>query len=194
MEKFSKYQKREDNKPLSNELFKGKTLSIVNYDGWEMTHESDMVIILPYMKDKKSLLLRSEYVPTYRYRHNKDNNKDHQQFLTCVCGTMENGETPEQTIRRELYEEAGIILSSVKSLDIEDGVHLSKGNLAKYYCCIIEIGNGEYKQTIAPGDGSKAETLSRTIEIPVKDIDELIPTDIATKYLLTNFKLKYKDE
>jgi 8-oxo-dGTP pyrophosphatase MutT (NUDIX family) len=37
-----------------------------------------------------------------------------------ISGGNEEGETPDKAIRRELYEEAGIVLSSLKELDIEE--------------------------------------------------------------------------
>ena len=192
--KFTKYQKQESLLPKSKELYKGNVISIRSYDGWEMADESDMVLVLPYLKDRNTILLRNEYIPTYRYRTLKDENKDIQNYLTVICGTMEEGESPEQTIRRELYEEAGIVLSSVKNIEIDHTVHLNKGNCAKFHCCLIEISDAEYKQTLAPGDGSKAEKLSKTIEISVDNIDELIPYDIATSNMLLLFKSKYNEE
>jgi 8-oxo-dGTP pyrophosphatase MutT (NUDIX family) len=193
MEKFSKHQKKQEDLPQSTQLYKGNTISVIGFDEWEMADESDMVIILPYMKDRETILLRSEYIPTYRNRSLRDNLGDKKDFLTVICGTMEEGEKPEQTIRRELYEEAGVVLSSVKKLEIEDSVFLNKGNMAKFHICLVEIGDGEYKQTIAPGDGSKAETLSKTIEIKAKDVKELVPADLATKHLLLLFRLNYPE-
>jgi 8-oxo-dGTP pyrophosphatase MutT (NUDIX family) len=193
MKKFSKHQKIENDLPKSQQLYKGNKISIVNFDEWEMADESDMIIVLPYMKDRDTVLLRSEYIPTYRHRNLRDKAGDRRDYLTVICGTMEPGEKPEQTIRRELYEEAGVVLSSVKNIEIEDSVFLNKGNMAKFHCCLIEIGEGEYKQTIAPGDGSKAETLSKTIEIPAKDINQLVPSDLATKHLLLLFKYNYPE-
>ena len=185
MEKFTKYQNNQNNNLQSNDLYKGKSITLVGFDGWEMADERDLVLVLPYMIDRNSILLRSEYIPTYRLRTLRDKNADREFYITSICGTIESGETPEKTIRRELYEEAGIVLSSVKNIEIEDGVHLSKGNLSKLYFSVIEIRDGEYKQTIAKGDGSKEENISKTIEIPVKDLEQLVVSDLQTKYLLS---------
>lgn len=188
MEKFTKYQKnKEEIKP---ELKYDGYIKILKYKNHEIVDESNMVIILPYLKEKESILLRIEPIPTYElsFPEVKTN-----KFITVISGTMEKGETPEKTIKRELYEEAGIVLSSVKNLNIEEPVSVSKGNKAKYYCCFLELSEGEYKQTIAPGDGTESEENSKTISVPIKDIDNLNTYDLITKYMLTKIKLENYD-
>lgn len=188
MEKFTKFQKKGYNLPKAEYLYKGNIMNIIKFDNWEMIEESDMVLILPYIIEKEVILLRKEYIPTYKYRELK-NNKNIDYFLTPICGTLEKGENPEKTVKRELYEEAGIILSDVKDINIENSFHLSKGNTAKFFPAFLNIREGEYKEVIAPGDGSKEEKISKTIQIPLKDIDNIIYKDIATAYLLNTFKL-----
>jgi 8-oxo-dGTP pyrophosphatase MutT (NUDIX family) len=185
MEKFTKHQK--NNQELKPELKYDGYLKILSYKDGEMVDQPDMVIILPYLKDSDSILIRVEPIPSHELAFPEANTD---KFITIISGTMEEGETPEQTVRRELYEEAGIVLSSVKNLNIETPVALSKGNKAKYYCCYIELGKSEYKQTVAPGDGTNSENNSRTISIPVKDIEQLNTYDLITRYMLTKFKLE----
>lgn len=183
MEKFTKYQKRDNS--IQPEVKYDGYINIISYKDYEIAKESDCVIILPYMISNDSILLRREPVPTYELSFPEAKTD---KFLTVISGTMEEGESPEQTIRRELYEEAGIILSSVKSIEVSDPVCMSKGNMAKYHCCFIDISDGEYKQTYAPGDGTESEKNSQTIKIKIDDIDQLKTYDLITEYMLTKFK------
>jgi 8-oxo-dGTP pyrophosphatase MutT (NUDIX family) len=188
MEKFTKYQK--NNIEIKPELKYDGYIKILKFKDYEIADETDMVIILPYLIEKEFILLRIEPIPTYELSFPEAKTD---KFITVISGTMEKGETPEKTIKRELYEEAGIVLSSVKNLNIEEPVAVSKGNKAKYYCCFLELNEGEYKQTIAPGDGSISEKNSKTISVPIKDIDNLNTYDLITRYMLTKFKLEKND-
>ena len=51
-----------------------------------------MVIILPYLVDEASIILRSEYVPTYKYFYkDMEQFKNVSNFLTVLSGTVEPG-------------------------------------------------------------------------------------------------------
>lgn len=186
MEKFTRYQKKKKELPPSKVAFQGKVKNIIKFDDWEITTEKDRIIVLPYLKDRETILLRHEYIPTFRYRTMMDYKEDKSDgyFLTLISGNIEEGETAEKTLKREIYEESGIVLSSVKQIELEEPLFNDKGNTSKINICLLPLNEGEYRQTIAPGDGSKSEYLSKIVEIPLKDIEHLQCHDLTTKHLL----------
>jgi len=98
-----------------------------------------MVVILPYLRDDGFILLRHEYVPTYQYFYRDSNDyKNITNFLTVVTGQIEQNESLENCVRRELYEETGIVLSSLYKVEIDKHLFLSKGNVAQYHTCLLE--------------------------------------------------------
>ena len=68
MNKFSKVLKGEIkiNKDESEIKYNGY-LKIIGYKDYEFVKEDDVVVVLPYLVDEASILLRSEYIPTYQY-------------------------------------------------------------------------------------------------------------------------------
>jgi len=194
MDKFSKIQKGKKKEMDSAEkaLYKGDTLSIIGYKDWEFVKEGDMVVVLPYLRDESNIILRHEWVPTYQY-HYKDHNdfKSVTHFLTMLTGTVEAGESLENTVRRELYEEAGIVLSNVYEVELDRHLFLSKGNTSQYHTCILELRYNDFRLTAPKGDGSLGEKLSSSVKIGLGDLDELRTHDLITEYMLTKFKLDY---
>ena len=194
MDKFSNIQKgkKKEMDSVEKSLYKGNVLNIVGYKDWEFVKENDMVVVLPYLRDESNIILRHEWIPTYQY-HYKDNNnfKNVTHFLTVLTGTVEPGEKLENTIRRELYEEAGIVLSNTYQVEIDKHVFLNKGNVTQYHTCILELRYNDFRLTAPKGDGSVGEELSNSIKVSLGDIDELRTHDLITEYMLTKFKLDY---
>lgn len=193
MDKFTKLQKgiKKENKNEPKIKYDGY-LKVIEYKDYEFVDEKDMVIILPYLRDESQIILRHEYVPTYQYHYRNSNDyKSITNFLTVISGSVEVGETLKNAVRRELYEEAGIVLSSMYDIDIEKSLFISKGNCGQYHICLLEMRYNDFKVTRPPGDGSVSESLSRSIKISLGDIDEVRTHDLITDYMLNLFKLKY---
>lgn len=194
MDKFSniKKGKQKDMGSVEKPLYKGNVIDVVGYKDWEFVKEGDMVAVLPYLRDESSIILRHEWIPTYQYHykgHNDYKNVTH--FLTTLTGTIESGESLKNTVRRELYEEAGIVLSNAYDVEIDKHLFLSKGNVAQYHTCFVELRYNDFKLTAPKGDGSEAEKISTSVKISLGDIDELKTHDLITEYMLTKFKLDY---
>ena len=132
VQKFSNIQKNEHKPEEKSEIiFTGNHLKIVDYKNQEFVLEPHMVIMLPYLRDESHILLRHEYIPTYQYFYkNIDDFKGVTHFLTAISGTVEKGESLNNAIRRELYEETGIILSSGYNIDVQKSLFLNKGNVS----------------------------------------------------------------
>jgi 8-oxo-dGTP pyrophosphatase MutT (NUDIX family) len=195
-EKFTNVEKNSgttESKPDNNLKFKGDYLKIINYKDYEIVSEPHMVVILPYLRDEGFILLRHEYVPTYQYFY-KDNLNYNSitNFLTIVSGTVKKDESLENCVRRELYEETGIILSNMYQIEMDKHLFVSKGNVAQYHTCLLELRYNDYKVTNPKSDGSESENLSKTIQISLGDLDEIKTHDLITEYMITKFKLEYK--
>lgn len=193
-EKFTNIEKSNNNLEVKSDIkFQGNYIKVVEYDGYEIVSEPPMVVILPYLRDEGFLLLRHEYIPTYSYFY-KDtlDYKNITNFLTVVSGAVKKDESLENAVRRELYEETGIVLSNMYKVEIDKHLFLSKGNVSQYHTCFLELRYNDYKVTQPKNDGSKAEDLSRTIKISLGDINDIKTHDIITEYMITKFKLEYK--
>lgn len=196
MRKFSKLSK-DDKKENKNEpkLKYDGYLKVIEYKDYEFVEENDMVVILPYLRDESNIILRHEHIPTYQYYYRNSNDyKNITNFLTIMSGTVEKGETLKNAVRRELYEESGIVLSSMFDINIEKSLFINKGNCGKYHICILDIRYNDFKVTRPPGDGSVSEKLSRSIKIGLGDIDSIKTHDLITDYMLTKFKLDYLNQ
>ena len=173
--------------------YKGEYLKVVGYKNYEFVSEPHMVVILPYLRDEGFILLRHEYVPTYQYFY-KDSidYKTITNFLTVVTGTVEKDESLSNCVRRELYEETGIVLSNLYQIEIDKHLFLSKGNVSQYHICLLELRYNDYKLVNPKSDGSMEEDLSKTIKISLGDLNEIKTHDLITEYMITKFKLEYK--
>lgn len=191
MDKFSKVQTQIDD-ITEEELYNSNYLEVIKYKDGEVIKEKDTVAILPYFKFDGSLLMLSEYIQAYQYR-NKDTQslKRVTNYLSVITGGIEEGESIEKAIRRELYEEGGILLNNLFNVEYSGPFFKSKNSSSQIYMCIVELNTNEYKQTQPPGDGSKSEKLSRTIKISLGDIDNLKVNDLVTQNLLLMLKTEY---
>ncbi len=119
MEKFTQIE----NKPVipdDDVLFNGNHIDIIKYKDTEILQCKDKVAIIPYFRDEATFLMRLEYTPAYQYKNRgKSDLRKVTNYLTVITEGIEEGETPEQTIRRGLYEEAGLVLNHLYKFDIE---------------------------------------------------------------------------
>jgi len=191
MDKFSKVQTVEIGSDES-ELYSSNHIEVIQYKDGEVIKEKDTVAILPYFKYEGTLIMLSDYIQAYQYR-NKDvqSLKRVTNYLSVITGCIEEGESVEKAIRRELYEEGGVILSNLFDIEFTGPFFKSKSHSSQIYFCILELNVNDYKQTVPPGDDSKSEKLSKTIKVSLGDIDQLKVNDVITQNLLLMLKLQY---
>lgn len=185
MEKFTKIE----DKPVVPEdevLFKGNSLDMIKYKDTEILQIGDKVAILPYFRDEASFLMRLEYTPAYQYKNrDKSNLKRITNYLTVITEGMQQGETPEQTIRRGLYEEGGIVLNNLYPFDVEGPYFVDKFSTGQMWVCLLELPVNSFRQIKPPTDGSKKEKLSKNIIVSIGDVNQIVNNDLITKYLIT---------
>ena len=152
MEKFTK-MKDAPIVPEDEQLFNGKYIDVINYRDTEILQTKDKVAILPYFKDEATFLMRQEYLPAYQYKNrDKSNLRRVTNYLTVITGTIEEGESPQQTIRRELHEEGGIVLNHLYPFEIEGPYFSDKYNTGQIYICLLELPVNSYRQIKPPTD------------------------------------------
>ena len=184
MEKFSKVKKRYniDKSNDKNVQYDDNYIKVVSYEDWSIVSEKDVVVCIPYFIETNQFIIRNEYVPTYKYR---DKSEYH---VTILAGTIEDNESPEDTLFRELQEEAGLVLRDDYKFDINPPLFVSKGNTSKYYYCIVPLTERDYHEVLIKGDGSKVEKMSKTVKVDVKYINSIMVSDLITKFMLEEFK------
>lgn len=184
MEKFSKIQSKPRVKEeIKDEIsFQNDYLKVVTKDNWSWVEEADNVCCIPVFIEDNSMFIRQEVIPPFTSR-------DSQEFyLTVISGTIEEGEKPEETMRRELIEEAGLVLNQNYKIKIIDTLYKNKGTTSKIYYAIIPLSKGDYYEVAAKGDGSKEEKASRTVKVDLKFINSLQVSDLISKLLLLEVK------
>ncbi len=183
MKRFSTIRPEEEKKFKKDDvLYKDDHIKIIQYEDWSIVSEKDCVICIPYLIELNKFIIRQEYIPSFKY---VDGQELH---LACVGGSIEQGETPEIALFRELQEEAGIVLRDNFKIEFDKPLFTSKANSNKYYPCIIPLNENDYHEIVIQGDGSRCEKLSSTAKIDTMYLKSLNTSDIVTEYMLLKLK------
>ena len=183
MDKFSSMRSKtnKDQKKEDVIFSKGK-LKVINYEDWNIVKHTDSIICIPDLIETNQIVLRYEYIPTFKY-------VDGQEYhVTLVAGGIEEGEDPKTALLRELEEEAGIVIREDYEIEDMKPLYSSKGSVNKMYPFILPLNERDYREIIAKGDGSKAESLSKAVKVDIKYIDQINASDMMTEYMLLKVK------
>lgn len=184
MKKFTNLsrQKTATKKEKGKSLFKNDYIEILEYNNWNVIKEKDLVVAIPFLIEENKFIIRNEYIPTYEYTDGQKYN------LTIMSGGIEEGETPEKALFRELEEEVGLIIKNGYEPEKLKPLFISKGHVNKYHPFILPLTEKDYQEIKAKGDGSQAEKLSKSVKVDIKYIDNLEISDVITGYMLMKFK------
>ncbi len=183
MKKFSKIKpKNEFDESKEEVLYSDKSIKVIDFEDWSIIKEKDLVVCIPYLIESNEIIMRYEYIPTYKY-------VDGQEYhLTLVGGQVEKDETIESAMLRELEEEAGIIINENYKLEPLKPLYMTKGNTTKVHPFIIPLNEREFQEIIATTDGSKVEKMSKPVKLSAKFINSLKTSDLITDYMLLKLK------
>jgi ADP-ribose pyrophosphatase YjhB (NUDIX family) len=101
-------------------------------------------------------------------------------------GGVEEGETPEEAVRRELREELGVTLTAIQELGAIDHVWFWKGREVRERAwlflagssCDARLSRGECPWLIE-ADGQRIQTVWRPIEADIASLPPLCPSHIV---------------
>ena len=102
MDKFSRLKPKSDIPDEDeNVLYSDDHLKLIQFEDWSIIKEPDYVVCIIYLIEMNQIIIRQEYIPTFKY-------VDGQEYhITVISGSIEVGETPQTAILREIEEEAG---------------------------------------------------------------------------------------
>lgn len=181
MEKFTKQTKKVQETAEENNktLWENDYLRVFETEGWTAVEEKDMVVTIPYLVEYNQVVLRLEDIPPFKTKF-----PEMEHFVTCVSGSMEKGETPKQTLLREVKEETGIVIKEDFDVEFARPLFASKGNTAQYHICILPLYEKDYYEVIPEGDGSESEAKSKNVKLDVKFLNQVTTNDLITTHLL----------
>ena len=132
--------------------FSGDYLDVISPEGYqyEFVDEPDTVLALPKIGGK--YIVRKEVCPAYQVKGQD------QRYWTMVSGTVEDGESSLETLRREMGEETPIKPNRIRIIDRKEKFPLMK--LTTCQASLYHFEVLDYEETAASGDGSKVEEES----------------------------------
>lgn len=192
MEKFSRVEKTSllAPKPTDKQVYDGKYLKVIdNGSGKEWVKSHDKIFVLPYLMYEASVIMNHEQIPSFSHRYNGSSVAVDSYYLTAVGGSIDGDENPISAMKRELAEEAGLILSDMKDFDVEGPYFPCKESGDRYYLCVMKLNPGEYKFVSTHKDGSGADgNASKPVKVSIGDLNDIIVHDMITKQLIDLLK------
>lgn len=142
---------------------------------------NDSVLVLLYAPEIDSFILCQQFRAGVFFNHDKHN----PYILECVAGRIEQGNTPEETAHKEVYEETGLTLDSLTQVAIaykSPGVITEKSYI--YYATVL----GAPKSGVFGVDDEEIQTHIIPKKTAYHYLDEFKIVDLATLAALNWFR------
>lgn len=139
-----------------------EVLQSEEYD-FEAVRGSDSVLALPRVKSK--YIIRKEVCPAYSVKG------DEEKYWTMVSGSVEDGESDLQTLRREMGEETPIRPTRIRLIDRQKKFPFSKALTSRFSFYHFEVL--DFEETSASGDGSKVEQESEYHLVTPEELQDI---------------------
>jgi 8-oxo-dGTP pyrophosphatase MutT (NUDIX family) len=183
MKRFTNLRPEEEKKFIKDDvLYDDKFLKVIKYEDWSVLTGKDAVICIPYLIELNQFIIRQEYIPPFKYSGGQE------YHLACVGGAIEMGETPEESLLREIQEEAGLVLRDNFKIEFDKPLFLGKFTSMRIHPCILPLSENDYHEIAIKTDGTRCEKLSQTAKIDIKYLSSLNCSDITTEFMLMKFK------
>lgn len=184
MEKFSSIKpKNEFDEGKDKVIYSNDRIKIIQFEDWNLIKEKDCVVCIPYLIELNQIVLRREYIPTFKYVDGRE------YHISLVGGQIEAGEMPKKALLREIEEEAGLVIREDYIIDEElTPLFMNKGSVDKVYPYIIPLNERDYHEVVASGDGTDVEKMSKSVKVDIKYINSLNASDIITDYMILKMK------
>lgn len=161
-------------------LWQGEHISVITPTEYpyECVHEPDVIMVFPILAVKSKFVnglinyylgIRKEHCPPYRMKDENNN----EFFYTSITGRRDiEGESVEETMKREMIEEAGIKLIDYKVIfELKDMPLCKTTDLrATIYGLIID----SFEKVEAVGDGTLNEEMSSTIFVNLNKMEDIL--------------------
>ena len=152
-------------------------------DKYYYVHQKNKICILPYIYEEGDLKIVTLLEPISIW----DSTRKKQ--LTCVQGTIDEGENPLETAPRELMEETGFdvpLEGNEERYDYLGYFNFSKGNDSHRHLFLCDVTGSKRKKKTT--DGSEFEKKTK---IMISDSEPLkLSTDLTLNYLYSKLKEK----
>ena len=160
------------------ELWKGNYMSVISpiKHPYECVHEPDVIMVFPVLEVKSKfvkdltnyyMVVRKEFCPPYFVKKDKE-----EYFYTCVTGGIEEGESPDHAMKRELVEETGIELLDYDIIFERHDIPICKTSDMRSHIYGLLIKS--FNPVEATGDGTVNEAMASTIFVNLNKMDEII--------------------
>lgn len=152
-----------------------------NGEQYQFTKDSDKVIVLPYhfINQKPHIITLIEPVKLW----------GRQKELTCVTGTLDEGENERECAVRELEEETGVVCPWGDEWDYIGRFNFNKGSVDERHLFLVDVTGKEIRKKT--GDGSWFEKNTQTLLSDFKVTS--LSTDIYLHFLIEKLKNKLND-
>lgn len=165
-------------------FYKSDNFEFIEYNDWQFfNNKNDIVYIVPYLVEQKSLYIIEQTIPSYNYDLKLINKK----YANFISGIVKEGEKIDNVIIRKLKDTCGLALINTKSFEYWGPLNVFPDTSVKCYFSIIPLYNTEFTLGSRKMD-NKRDLGTNLIKISLEDLLKIKFSDVLSNYLLIEFK------